>query len=425
VGNPIVETDLFEALADLTRYVPIDMSRIYLLGYSLGGTTALLLAEHHPGFFAAVAAITPPIDFGSTRSADFQQKLAYLKGPAAIAGSLKHTPLYILQAERDKEVSPEEIRRFVRLCAERGVPVESKVGRLMQHSVYSFRPEPDVLRFFKGKRAVTNPKEVRLETWNLKYNSAFWLDVTAMNKPLQVASVRAQCSALGSVRITSENVRSLQLNLGKMQADPTAPITVEWNGSRKFQGRPSGNVIALSLSAKSVPSAVVNPGPLVMAFSEPFAVVRDAALASASAPPTTAFEDRWRERFYVDCRSTPESKSLNLVFYRVGSSVSIPSHIPLRVIPDAIEIGTRRYAGSNLSYAAVYPNATNPERAVVVMGSNSVSGVYCGEDEPFLRGWFDAAIWQCGANGRAELLDLGYWDSSLTKLYSYSELSRW
>ena len=82
----------------------------------------------------------------------------------------------------------------------------------MQHISYSFRPEPDVLRFFRGKRAASAPGEFRFQTWNLKYRSAFWLDITALIMPLQVASVHAQFFSPSMVRISTQNVRALQLN---------------------------------------------------------------------------------------------------------------------------------------------------------------------------------------------------------------------
>jgi predicted esterase len=49
--------DVAGILDELSRRYPIDPKRVYLLGHSLGAAHAVLLAQKHPGRFAAIAAL--------------------------------------------------------------------------------------------------------------------------------------------------------------------------------------------------------------------------------------------------------------------------------------------------------------------------------------------------------------------------------
>ena len=99
---------------------------------------------------------------------------------------------------------------------------------------------------------------------------------------------------------------------------------------------------------------------MVMAFSEPFAIVKEAATASAATPLTTPLENKWRERFYVSCRSTPKLDPVNLVFCGIGHKAALPSHIPLRLTANGIEIGGKRYAGTDPKLRGRLPECRKP-----------------------------------------------------------------
>src|SRR5207237_3690900 len=55
----IAERDVYDALADVKRRLPVDEDRVYLTGTSMGGGGALRLALTRPDLWAAVALVCP------------------------------------------------------------------------------------------------------------------------------------------------------------------------------------------------------------------------------------------------------------------------------------------------------------------------------------------------------------------------------
>ena len=60
-GSAVDEGDALDVLNDIEGHYSIDSKRVYLYGVCEGGRNALLLAEHHPGIFAAVGAWGPTL----------------------------------------------------------------------------------------------------------------------------------------------------------------------------------------------------------------------------------------------------------------------------------------------------------------------------------------------------------------------------
>jgi pimeloyl-ACP methyl ester carboxylesterase len=62
MGNEGVVRDVPAWLAAVDGIVPVDRTRIYACGLSMGGLESLLLAGRHPGLFAAVFVFNPVVD---------------------------------------------------------------------------------------------------------------------------------------------------------------------------------------------------------------------------------------------------------------------------------------------------------------------------------------------------------------------------
>lgn len=104
---------LIDALELLTSLHPIDPDRVYVVGHSMGGGAAAILARALPDALAAVVAI-----------AGVPQRLA--PGPIP--------PLLAIAAERDGLISPAGISRMVAAATQAGLPVASVVAPAAGHT---------------------------------------------------------------------------------------------------------------------------------------------------------------------------------------------------------------------------------------------------------------------------------------------------
>ena len=90
-----------------------DPDRIYLMGNSFGGMSAIEMAEQHPDRIAAVMALCPALNYSKTGLRDLSR----------IAG----IPLYIAQAERDETIPSSVGRQAAEILAEAGGDVTLKI----------------------------------------------------------------------------------------------------------------------------------------------------------------------------------------------------------------------------------------------------------------------------------------------------------
>ena len=86
-----VAANLMALIADLTDHLPIDESRLYLTGSSMGGSGSWYIATNYPGVFAAVV---PLCGGGDPKKAEI----------------LKDTPIWVFHGDQDPEVSVEKSR---------------------------------------------------------------------------------------------------------------------------------------------------------------------------------------------------------------------------------------------------------------------------------------------------------------------------
>lgn len=111
-----------------------DPDRIYLMGNSFGGMSAIEMAEQYPDRIAAVMALCPALNYSRT-------------GLAAI-GKMKNVPLYIAQAENDETIPSSVGKQAAEKLAEAGGDVTLRIfsdaemeacgARFGQEQTYSF-----------------------------------------------------------------------------------------------------------------------------------------------------------------------------------------------------------------------------------------------------------------------------------------------
>lgn len=104
------EADALDVLKDIESHYSIDSKRLYLYGVCEGGRNALLLAEHHPGIFAAVGAWGPTLAAARDENYD----------PVLQAKQIANTPLVLFKGDLDNELPNSALQAFGRILKSLG-----------------------------------------------------------------------------------------------------------------------------------------------------------------------------------------------------------------------------------------------------------------------------------------------------------------
>jgi dienelactone hydrolase len=159
-GTAIWNADVFEALEAVRRDYPIDMERVYLLGYCEGGRQALILGERYPDRFAAIA-VEGPITVIRSRPS-FNSLWVQYSSPITQVANLINTPVFI-NHEENENPPVEDSESFAFRAREAGASVTLVRTHGGQHG---FSQNPMAVRrslfeFFRGKQRNSSPRKVQ------------------------------------------------------------------------------------------------------------------------------------------------------------------------------------------------------------------------------------------------------------------------
>lgn len=431
-GTPIAMTDIFEAMEAARADYDFDERRVYLLGWSYGATYALLLGERYPGRFAAIAAAMPPTDLVAFEQAATQIRSPYppdwlrLNSPVELAEGLSNTDLYLVHGDEDRNVPVGQTAAFVERCRRLGFEPRFDVIKGMDHVYSPEDPTPRMFDFFEGKVLKERPARVSLATGQLKYGEAFWLRVERLTRPLAVGRLNASLGQDGVVTVEAENVAGYEILPERLGLGPGAPLTVRTNGGVSFSGVADGRPVRVEVEAAPAPDLRKSrevEGPITHAFAGPFLLVGGsagegrAALASAAAQ----IREGWAKSYFAECPykedrevTAEDIADKNLILLgdaRTNTVVGrLLESIPLKLEPEYVSVGDRRFEGRGLGVSVVYPNPLNPRRYVVVVAANDYEGFQLYEPNLSQRGWYDFAVWNARDPRGAGPVAEGFWD---------------
>ncbi len=229
------ERDLFEALEDARKHYPIDMSRLVVRGFSMGGAAAWQFATHHSGLWAAAA---PGAGFAET--AEFFNVFAEGKIPppwweqvlwrwydgTTIAANLVNVPTVAYSGEIDKQKQAADI--MIRYAAKEGISFSHIIG---PDTAHKFHPDskPVIEKFvevatMKGNDAA--PRKVRFTTHSLIYRPCEWLTVLGLQRHWERADVTAEIDK-SEMKVTTKNVTLLHLRKPAAHKEPIVKVMVD------------------------------------------------------------------------------------------------------------------------------------------------------------------------------------------------------
>lgn len=210
------------ALRDTLNEFNVDRDRIYIAGFSNGGTGALYMAALWPQRFAAVV---------SLMGAGQCNEEVRMGLP-----NLLNLPMLFVHGEKD-ELIPSSCSKDT---ANAIAGMHPRVGpqlRLLPNREHEITLQSDdglSLTFLKDKVRDAFPERISLRLPDLAYPRQYWLEV--LDKRSGIAEVNAEIKPPNRLEIRSREVKKLRLHLRPEMFPQPGPVQVVWNGKRVYEG---------------------------------------------------------------------------------------------------------------------------------------------------------------------------------------------
>ena len=404
------ETDVFEAILAVEQQYQIDLDRMVLAGFSMGGAGAWHLGAHYAHWWAAVS---PGAGFAETRRyqnlapdklpPSYEQTLWGLYDAPDYVRMLFNVPVVAYSGELDKQI--QAARVMEEAYRAEGRELTHLIGPGMGHKYH-----PDTLAELRKrlKESVAAdrdqyPQEITLQTRTLRYPRYAWLEILGLERHWQDSRVEAKAHDEQRISLTTKNVTALRLtapwwgDVRRSSAGPPAETKIEIDGQSLALKTPrfAGAALAFELRGGKWRSVARYPetdelrkrpglqGPIDDVFFGPFLVV---APSKPSAHPQVEawvqselahFVDRWRRLFRGDVRikrddelSEEDLKNYHIVAWGDPASNALlakaAKKLPLAWDEDSLALAGQSYDAARHVPAMIYPNPLNPGRYLVV-----------------------------------------------------------
>ena len=401
------ETDVWEGLVNVARHYPIDRDRLAMRGFSMGGAGAWHLGAHHPDQFAAVNPGAGFVDVKNYQKLGdkldtipwWEQKLWNLYDPLACPINFINTTLVAYSGGIDAQKAAADLMGAALL--REGMKMTHIIGPNTGHA-YEPEAKKVVARLVDeaaNKGINHQPKQVTLVTYSLKFNSAHWVTIDAMDKQWEMAKVEAELMAEG-ISVKVSNVAGITLALepdsfrnsrpritidGQKVDGPAVVPDAKWS-ARLIKTNGQWSLAALSEigNRKSEIAKRHNlQGPIDDAFTDSFVMVRptgqplNAAAGQWAKSELAGAVFHWRRYFRGEPRVKDDSaitdddiKNSNLILWGDPSSnrllARIADQLPIKWSAKEIKVGDQTCDATKNVPAFIFPNPLNPSKYVVI-----------------------------------------------------------
>ncbi|MGE3309228.1 MAG: prolyl oligopeptidase family serine peptidase [Limisphaerales bacterium] len=401
------ETDAWEAFDDLRSIYPIDMERLVVRGFSLGGAACWHFAVHHASLWAAAA---PGAGFSETaeflrvfqkedlKPSWWEQKLWRWHDATTLAANLHMVPLVAYSGENDSQI--QAARAMESALAAENLTLTHVIGAQAGHR-YTPEAKSEINRRIDAIAArgrVALPRRVQFVTHTLRHPAMAWVRIDGLNTHWEPARVTAEILPDGSIEIVTSNVAGLTLNIDSglypfpLDRAPILridrqPVQGDRPGTdrswttrlhREPAGWAPGGMIAHG--ARKEPGL---QGPIDDAFLDAFLFVRPTGPAindATGAWVTQEFERairEWRRQFRGDVRvkddteiTQEDAQQYHLILWGDPASNAvlreIEASLPIRWDAEKVVTPDQTYPAANHLPILILPNPRAPKRYVVL-----------------------------------------------------------
>jgi pimeloyl-ACP methyl ester carboxylesterase len=390
----IGEADVLRVLRLAQERLKIDPDRVFVLGYSMGGSGAYTLAAHYPDLWAGCVVLCGRKkqymwrDFDPAKVEPFKRQLLDIESGEPHAGNFLNVPTLVFQGTADLLVQPEQAYGFVNYLTSLGV--KAKLVRLEGQShwiadeVFS---TPASVDWMDAQRRVAAPPTVRFKTYTLLYNRAYWLTLDAFERWGEPAEATATLKPGNRLELTAKNVARLTLRPPRPLADPAAPFEATVNGkAEKLEPNAQGEVAVELAPVKDTPLRKTPTlcGPIKDVFNRRFVFVAGTSGGAEATSANLKLAQRMQREWYQFAKAfrqvvkdadlpAREIARANLILFGTPKTNAVLARIakegklPIRFTDAGYEILGKAYKASpGTGLMFIYPNPLAPDRYIVV-----------------------------------------------------------
>jgi hypothetical protein len=383
------EDDVRRCLLEAQNQLNADPDRTYLTGTSMGGAGTWTIASHNPELFAAIAPVFGGWDYRLVGRGGWNDPEATLpverwhqENQSSFTGaeSLNATPILVTHGDQDRSVPVTHSRYAVSMLARWGYDIsyDEIPGRGHEELYARDRIVPWLLSHRRGDP----PRVARVRAMNLREASAWWLQVSEWERPLEMMEARAEVVEPGVVRLDTRNVAAVLLTLPPALRGTGPQMRLIWNGAaRMLRVGPEGTVAAwLSTPGRGERKDPVSPGGMSDVFRTSFLIVHGPGAAERDAAARIAAI--WRTSQHVEPRMRLDSEvseddgryySLILVGGPRENAVTrrLARSMPMQVDAGGVTLLGRRFAAPDSVGQMIRPNPRAPGRYLLLIAAAS------------------------------------------------------
>lgn len=464
------KTAIFESIDAACAAYPIDRLRLFIHGFSRGGTIAWKLVTHQPDLWRGASpggGFVNTEDFGSHMSRGdvpwFEYLLYRYDNAADYAANLATGEVFAYDGAVD---SHRHMHDFIApLAAREGVFLRRILAPGVDH-----RPDRNasvpIMEMFDRLAVVPAewPQRVRFTTWHLRYSKCHWIEIERLRQHWQRADLAVQLDSTLSTltfHCGTANVQRFTIAI----TDPRCPLKpgnpvrflVDGNaiegppfqmpyrvtfdrlefthmaGTKKDQPRVFANWKVLApdeIAGKALAKKPKLAGPIDDAFNDRFLVVppegigfhpdtqtaASAALDEARATWARFFRGSLREKAGREITSTDLADSHLILFGDPKSNpiiARILPQLPIQWTSEKLTVAGHTYTAAQHLPLLIFPNPLNPARYVVLNSGSSTPGIFgTGRDHtPKLPDWAVLDVAK-DRKSKAALVAAGFFDEA-------------
>jgi len=219
--NPKSRSVVTTLVDEVLRTFNVDTNRVYLTGFSNGGTGTLFFASWWPYRLAAAASLMgagayPP------------------EAEAPLLLNVTGLPLLFAHGVKDDVIAAPTTRDTVRQLLELDPrsPVETHMLKGRGHDLWLGNDDGLTIPFFQRHVREVFPRSIEFQTRDLEFPRHYWVEI--LDKGNGVAEVRAEISADNTIIIETSRVKRLRLLLRRELLPRPGPLRVRINGKQVF-----------------------------------------------------------------------------------------------------------------------------------------------------------------------------------------------
>jgi predicted esterase len=370
----IGERDVFECIEIAKRLFSVDSERVYLCGFSMGGTGTFNLGFKHPDAWAACVPVC-----GRCDSLD-------------LVSNARHLPFWINTGSRDIVIPPESSRA----AFDKAKQLDFAQWKYTEHKTmgHDFSINfKDIEEWLLTQKRATNPSRLSFRTKDIRFNRAYYLEITEIERYGKIAQIDVDIEGQ-KIYVKSENVSNYTLKLNNALVDATQRVRIIENDVKIFDGFISSDGCFVKASGNNhvVSKRSGLSGPLWDIYSDFCLLVygthsKDKSVVRASRMCAESFSNpSWmskvRSKIVPDKEVSKKDIAQNNVVLFGNPEMNevlagMSDTLPIKVKGNDVLVRDMKYSGDNIGFVLIYPNPMNRAKYIVVFSGFTVDTINC------------------------------------------------